>query len=257
MMPKPSRIAVVTGGTSGIGLATARKLLAAGHRVAVFSHSAKTVTDATAVLSAEFGSGQVLGRVVDLSDPIAVANFFEELSSTWGDAEILVCNAGISPKGLAGPRRFEDIGLEEWNEVLAVNLTGTMLCCQAVVRGMRQAGFGRIILIGSLAGRTRPRIAGGAYAASKAALAGLMRTLVGPCGPFGITVNLVAPGRILTPLTGDPNTPANRDAVARIPSARLGTPEDIAAAVAFLASEEAGFVNGAILDINGGEYAPA
>ncbi|WP_168878815.1 3-oxoacyl-ACP reductase FabG [Rhizobium sp. P28RR-XV] len=257
MMPEPSRIAVVTGGTSGIGLATARKLLAAGHCVAVFSHSAKTVTDATAALSAEFGFGRVLGRVVDLSDPVAVANFFEELSSTWGDAAILVCNAGISPKGPAGPRRFEDVGLEEWNEVLAVNLTGTMLCCQAVVRGMRRTGFGRIILIGSLAGRTRPRIAGGAYAASKAALAGLMRSLVGSCGPFGITVNLVAPGRILTPLTGDPNTPANRDAVGRIPSARLGTPEDIAAAVAFLASEDAGFVNGAILDINGGEYAPA
>jgi 3-oxoacyl-[acyl-carrier protein] reductase len=122
---------------------------------------------------------------------------------------------------------------------------------------MRQAGFGRIILIGSLAGRTRPRIAGGAYAASKAALAGLMRALVGSYGPFGITINLVAPGRILTPLTGDPDTPANREAVGRIPSARLGTPEDIAASVAFLASEDAGFVNGAILDINGGEYAPA
>ncbi|NTG02313.1 SDR family oxidoreductase [Agrobacterium rhizogenes] len=256
-MSEPSRIAVVTGGTSGIGLATARKLLKAGHRVAVFSHSAKTVADATAMLSAEFGSGRILGRIVDLSDPAAVTRFFDDLSSIWGPVEILVCNAGISPKGPDGPRRFEDIELQEWNEVLAVNLTGAMLCCQAVVDGTRAAGFGRIILIGSLAGRTRPRIAGGAYTASKAALAGLMRLLVGPFGPFGITVNLVAPGRILTPLTGDPDTPANREAVGRIPSARLGTPEDIAAAIAFLASEEAGFVNGAILDINGGEYAPA
>lgn len=256
-MPEPSRIAVVTGGTSGIGLATARKLLTMGHRVAVFSHSAKTVAEATAVLSAEFGYGRVLGRVVDLADPAAIAYFFNELSSTWGAVEVLICNAGTSPKGPDGPRQFEDIGLEEWNEVLAVNLTGAMLCCQAVVSGMRQAGFGRIILIGSLAGRTRPRIAGGAYTASKAALAGLMRLLVGPFGPFGITVNLVAPGRILTPLTGDPDTSANREAIGRIPSARLGTPEDIAAAVAFLASEEAGFVNGAILDVNGGEYAPA
>jgi NAD(P)-dependent dehydrogenase (short-subunit alcohol dehydrogenase family)/DNA-binding response OmpR family regulator len=203
-MSEPSRIAVVTGGTSGIGLATARKLLTAGHRVAVFSHSADTVAEASASLSAEFEPGRVLGRIVDLANPTAITRFFDELQSIWGIADILVCNAGISPKGPNGPRRFEDMGLDEWNEVLAVNLTGAMLCCQAVVSGMRQAGFGRIVLVGSLAGRTRPHVGGPAYAASKAGLAGLMRTLVGPFSPFGITVNLVAPGRILTPLTGDP-----------------------------------------------------
>ncbi|AYG62353.1 SDR family oxidoreductase [Rhizobium jaguaris] len=256
-MSEPSRIAVVTGGTSGIGLATARKLLTAGHRVAVFSHRADVVAEASASLSAEFDPSQVVARVVDLAKPAAITHFFDELRSIWGIADILVCNAGISPKGPNGSRRFEDVGLDEWNEVLAVNLTGAMLCCQAVVGGMRQTGFGRIVLVGSLAGRTRPHVAGPAYTASKAGLAGLMRTLVGPFSPFGITVNLVAPGRISTPLIGDPHTPTNREAVGRIPAARLGTPEEVAAVIAFLASMDAGFVNGAIIDVNGGEYAPA
>lgn len=256
-MPEASHIAVVTGGTSGIGLATARRLLMAGHRVAVFSHSAGAVAAARTSLSAEFGAARVLASVVDLADPAAIGRFFNDLPTIWGTADILICSAGISPKGPDGPRGFEDMRLDEWSEVLAVNLTGTMLCCQAVVGAMRQAGFGRIVLVGSLAGRTRPRVAGPSYTSGKAALSGLMRALVGPFGPFGITINLVAPGRIATPMTGDPDAPINREAVGRIPAARLGTSDDVAAVVAFLASSDAGFVNGAIIDVNGGEYAPA
>ncbi|MBB6304127.1 3-oxoacyl-[acyl-carrier protein] reductase [Rhizobium leucaenae] len=249
-------MAVVTGGTSGIGLATARRLLAAGHRVAVFSHNSDTVAEACTSLSEEFDPDQVLGRVVDLANPAALTRFFDELQSIWGFAEILVCNAGISPKGPNGPTQFEEIGLDQWNRVLAVNLTGAMLCCQAVIGGMRQTGFGRVVLVGSLAGRTRPRVAGPAYVTSKAGMAGLVRTLVGQFSPFGITINLVAPGRILTPLIGEPDTPTNREAIGRIPAGRLGTPEDVAAVIVFLTSMDAGFVNGAIIDVNGGEFAP-
>jgi 3-oxoacyl-[acyl-carrier protein] reductase len=229
----------------------------AGHRVAVFSHSAGAVAAARTSLTAEFGAARVLASIVDLADPAAIGRFFNHLPTIWGTADILVCSAGISPKGPDGPRRFEDMRLDEWSEVLAVNLTGTMLCCQAVVGPMRQAGFGRIVLVGSLAGRTRPRVAGPSYTSGKAALAGLMRALVGPFGPFGITINLVAPGRIATPMTGDPDGAINKEAVDRIPAARLGTSDDVAAVVAFLASSDAGFVNGAIIDVNGGEYAPA
>ncbi|MBY3325669.1 SDR family oxidoreductase, partial [Rhizobium laguerreae] len=155
------------------------------------------------------------------------------------------------------PLNVSDLTLEEWNDVLAVNVTGTMLCCRAVLPGMKKSGFGRIILVGSLAGRTRPRIAGASYAASKAALSGLSRVLVSQYGPYGITSNVVAPGRILTPLTGSPESKINVDALARIPAGRLGMPEDVAAVIAFLVSEDAGFVNGAIIDVNGGEFAPS
>ncbi|API55720.1 SDR family oxidoreductase [Rhizobium leguminosarum] len=250
-------VAVISGGTTGIGLATAFRLLRAGHRVAVFSHGEASVMDAGAALAEAFGPERSLARRVDLREPSAISSFFGEVARDLGAPGILVCNAGISPKGPDGPLNVSDLTLEEWNDVLAVNVTGTMLCCRAVLPGMKKSGFGRIILIGSLAGRTRPRIAGASYAASKAALSGLSRVLVSEYGPYGITSNVVAPGRILTPLTGSPESKINVDALARIPAGRLGMPEDVAAVIAFLVSEDAGFVNGAIIDVNGGEFAPS
>ncbi|MBY5761513.1 3-oxoacyl-ACP reductase FabG [Rhizobium leguminosarum] len=250
-------VAVISGGTTGIGLATAFRLLRAGHRVAVFSHGEASVMAAGAALAEAFGPERSLARRVDLREPSAISSFFGEVARDLGAPGILVCNAGISPKGPDGPLNVSDLTLEEWNDVLAVNVTGTMLCCRAVLPGMKKSGFGRIILIGSLAGRTRPRIAGASYAASKAALSGLSRVLVSQYGPYGITSNVVAPGRILTPLTGSPESRINVDALARIPAGRLGMPEDVAAAIAFLVSEDAGFVNGAIIDVNGGEFAPS
>ncbi|EJC71707.1 3-oxoacyl-ACP reductase FabG [Rhizobium hidalgonense] len=251
------RVAVITGGTTGIGLATAFRMLKAGHRVAVFSHGEASVMAAGAALAEAFGSGMSLARRVDLREPAAITNFFREVAQVFGAPEILVCNAGISPKGPDGPPNVSDLSLEEWNDVLTVNLTGAMLCCQAVLPAMKDKGYGRVIFVGSLAGRTRPRIAGGSYVASKAALSGLSRVLVSQYAPYGITSNVVAPGRILTPLTGSPDTKTNVDALTRIPSRRLGDPDEVAAVIAFLASKDAGFVNGAIIDVNGGEFAPS
>ncbi|ACP22516.1 3-oxoacyl-[acyl-carrier-protein] reductase (plasmid) [Sinorhizobium fredii NGR234] len=254
--PITTRIAVVTGGTSGIGLATARNLLERGCRVAVFGQKRINVESAAEALSRDFDSERVVARAVDLAASAQIGAFFQELEDLWGKPEILVCNAGMSPKGPDGPTPFQEITLDEWNAVLSVNLTGTMLCCQAVLPGMVERRFGRIVLVGSIAGRAMPRIAGTAYAASKAALAGFTRSLVSRFAAEGITVNVVAPGRIATEMAGPRDSAANRAAVARIPAGRMGEPEEIAAAIGFLTSDEAAFINGAIVDVNGGEYAP-
>lgn len=256
MQTHKTRVAVVTGGTTGIGLATAKRLLNAGHRVAIFSQRRESVTTACKVLESEYPTQCVLARTVDLADVSAIRSFFEEVEREWGTPDILVCNAGISPKGPNGAVEFSGITLDEWNAVLTVNLTGTMLCCQAVGPGMMKNGFGRIILLGSVAARTRPKIAGASYVASKAALAGLTKALIEPYSPSGITINLVAPGRILTGMTGSHEAPANQEALSRIPIGRLGEPDDVAAVIEFLASENAGFINGAVIDVNGGEVAP-
>ena len=250
------RIAVVTGGTSGIGLATARHLLARGCRVAVFGQKLINVESAAEALSQDFGSERVFARAVDLAEPTQITSFFRELDECWGKAEIMICNAGVSPKGPDGPTPFQEITLEEWNAVLSVNLTGAMLCCQAALPGMIEAGFGRIVFVGSIAGRAMPRIAGTAYVASKAALSGLARSLVARHAAQGISVNVVAPGRIATEMAGPRESAVNRAAVARIPAGRMGEPEEVAAAIGFLTSDEAAFINGAIIDVNGGEYAP-
>lgn len=248
------RVAVVTGGTTGIGFETARFLLRSGHRVAVFSHSRDHVLEAEAALAEEFGSEKIFARTADIANHQAIAAFFAELTALWIAPTILVCNAGISPKGANGAVPFTDIGLNEWNEVISINLTGAMLCCQAVVPGMVESGFGRIVLVGSVAARGRPKIAGTSYVASKAALSGLARALIEPYSSHGITVNLVAPGRILTDMSGSANSPSNLAALERIPLRRFGKTEEVAALIAFLVAETSGFINGATIDINGGEF---
>ncbi|KXF79431.1 3-ketoacyl-ACP reductase [Paramesorhizobium deserti] len=256
METQKSRVAVVTGGSSGIGLATVSTLLGRGHRVAFFGQNEEHVRTAQEELSARFGAGNLLARTVDLAKGAQIDQFFQAVEDHWSAPEILVCNAGISPKGPAGPVSFSEMPLAEWNAVLCVNLTGSMLCCQAVLAKMRGMGFGRIVFVGSIAGRTVPKVAGTAYAASKAALAGLARSLVAASAGHGITVNVVAPGRIMTAMTGPAESAVNQAALARIPARRFGTPDDVAAAIGFLASDQAGFINGAILDVNGGEFAP-
>ncbi|MGV6873948.1 3-oxoacyl-ACP reductase FabG [Pseudochelatococcus sp. B33] len=249
-------VAVVTGASSGIGFAVADALLHAGYRVAFFSHQPERVADATAALAGSHGADRLRSAAVDLRDTDAVCRFFRDVTADWAAPSVLVCNAGYSPKRSGGRIPLAEVDLGEWHEVLTVNLTGALVCCQCVLPAMVERHYGRIVFIGSLASRATPRIAGAAYVASKSGLTGLSRSIVSEYSRFGITANIIAPGRIITDMTGSPDSAVNQEALARIPIGRLGRPEDIARAVSFLVAPEAGFVNGAILDINGGEFTP-
>jgi 3-oxoacyl-[acyl-carrier protein] reductase len=247
-------VAVVSGGSSGIGLAVVARLLREGWRVAFFSQQPTRVEDAQRELASKHGADHVVSRTVDLREPPAVAAFLRDVEQSWGRIDALVCNAGFSPKGPSGRTPLAEVPLAEWNDVLAVNLTGAMVCCQTVLPGMTSRRRGRIVFIGSLAGRTTPRIAGASYSASKSGLTGLMRAIVSEHSAAGITANTICPGRILTEMAGDPGSPANQAALARIPSGRFGRPEDVARLVSFLIADDANFINGATIDLNGGEF---
>jgi 3-oxoacyl-[acyl-carrier protein] reductase len=250
-------VAVVSGGSSGIGLATAQELLAQGYRVAFFGQQAERVDEARQLLARTAPAEHIHAATVDLRDADTVCAFFAAVADRWEAPAALVCNAGFSPKRPTGGRApLAEIALAEWNDVLAVNLTGALLCCQGVLPAMAARGFGRIVLIGSVAGRGMPRIAGASYVASKSALVGLARSIVAEYSRQGITANTVCPGRIATEMAGPPDSPANRAALERIPAGRLGTPHDVARVVAFLLRSDSGFVNGAVVDVNGGELTP-
>ncbi|UCI22884.1 3-oxoacyl-ACP reductase FabG (plasmid) [Mesorhizobium sp. B2-1-8] len=249
-------VAVITGASSGIGFASADALLRAGYRVAFFSQQPERVATSTRALAGSYGNERVRSAVVDLRDPEAVRGFFTDLKADWPGPAVLVCNAGYSPKRNGGRVPIEEIDLAEWHEVLAINLTGALVCCQCVLPTMAERRYGRIVFIGSLAGRTMPRIAGAAYTASKSGLVGLARSIVSEYSQFGITANTITPGRIVTDMAGPTESPINKESLARIPIGRLGRPEDVARAVAFLVAPDADFVNGAVLDLNGGEFTP-
>ena len=249
------RIAVVTGGSSGIGLSTVRRLASEGYKVAFFGQTPQRVSAAGEMLISQFGEDAIFYRSVDINEATAIVGFFDEVRSYWGPPDTLICNAGVSPKAKDGKAAaFVETSIEEWNAVLSTNLIGAVLCCQRVLPDLIKRRFGRIVLVGSIAGRTLPRLAGSAYTASKTALSGCLRSLVSTLGGTGVTANIVAPGHIVTEMTGPIDSDSNRDALSRIPVGRLGSPDDVATVIAFLASENAGFINGATIDVNGGEY---
>jgi 3-oxoacyl-[acyl-carrier protein] reductase len=247
------RVAFVTGARRGIGLATSRALLAAGNHVVMVD---RNPFDAEALVGRE-NMPRVSAAVADVGDLDALRALKERIEASVGAVSILVNNAGISPKRVDGKSSgILEVTESEWAQVIAINLTSVMSLSQLLLPAMQQGGFGRIVNVASLAGRTKSLVAGPSYMASKAGVIGLTRAIASEMGPYGITANCVAPGRILTEMAMQAGPEVNQRYADQIPVRRLGTPEEVGEAIAFLCGENAGFINGAIIDINGGFYMP-
>jgi NAD(P)-dependent dehydrogenase (short-subunit alcohol dehydrogenase family) len=222
------RVAVVTGAGRGIGLRIAEVLLANGARVAALDLLPPDHAD-------------ILGIECDVSDEVAVKAAFDQVEARLGTTSVLVLDAGIFPSvGL------EETSTELWERTLSINLTGSFFAVRRAIPGMRQLGYGRIVAMGAAVGKSGGSRSA-AYAASKAGLMTLMKSVAMEYARDGITANVVAPALIDTELLS-----GQRDLASRIPVGRLGTTDEVAALVAFLASGHAGYITGEIVDINGG-----
>jgi len=246
-----SRTALVSGAARGIGLATAEALLAAGHRVALVDKDA----DAVRWAASKLPSDRVVALVQDVSHPDAGGNLDEAVRKHWEPVTILVNNAGIpSPRRDGRTAGLLETTMEEWNAVLEVNLSAALRLCRTFIPFMRERRWGRIVSVSSLAGRSRTYVSGVSYMAAKAGLLALSRSIAGEFGRDGITANCVAPGYIDTAMAALHGDDKNVEIAKNIPLGRAGTPQEVAAAIAFLASEEAGYMSGAVIDVNGGIF---
>jgi 3-oxoacyl-(acyl-carrier-protein) reductase len=224
---------LVTGGSRGIGRAIAERFLAAGHKVAATSRSGEAPTG-------------VLGVQCDITDPGQIEAAFQQIEEAHGPVEVLVANAGITRDTLV--LRMSD---EDWQAVIDTNLTGSFRVAKRAVRPMIRNRFGRIIFISSVVG-----LLGSAgqvnYAASKAGLVGMARSLAREVGSRGVTANVVAPGFIETDMTAELSEDLVKTYQQQIPTGRLGQVSDVTAAVEFLASDAAGYITGAQIPVDGG-----
>jgi NAD(P)-dependent dehydrogenase (short-subunit alcohol dehydrogenase family) len=242
-----SRVAVVTGGARGLGFACAQRLAAEGARVAILDLDGASAAEAAARLG---GAGAPhASAACDVTARTQVLEAIAHVTETLGAPTLLVNNAGI-----LFPTRFAEIPEAEWDAVMAVTVKGAFLCSQACVAGMVEAGFGRIVNFSSTAGKSVSTLGGAHYTTAKAAVLGLTRATAKELAPHGITVNAVCPGLFDTEMT---RSTVGAEALARyaegFPVPRLGRPDEVAALVAFLCGEEAGYITGAALDVNGGD----
>jgi 2-hydroxycyclohexanecarboxyl-CoA dehydrogenase len=243
----PNRVAIITGGASGIGLAISERSAADGAAVAIFDVSRDAAEAAAGKIEA--AGGRAMGIAVDVTDRTGIDAAVADVRAQLGPATILVNSAGMT-----GFDPFLDIPLEKWNRILEVNLTGTFNCCQAVIPDMLEAGWGRIVNISSSSvhsGSARMTH----YVAAKSGVVGLTKALALEFAPRGITVNTIPPGFIDTPMlrsAADSGSVSIERSIGTTPVGRVGRPEDIAAACAFLVSEEASYVTGQVIGVNGG-----
>jgi 3-oxoacyl-[acyl-carrier protein] reductase len=244
-LSQAGRVAIVTGGASGIGRAICERFARDGAKLVVADREVAMAAEVAAAIEAQGDKARAVP--LDVRSPDQVEAMVAETERAFGPPGVLVTCAGI---GRTLPILETD--LAGWNETLAVNLTGTFLCAQAAARRMVAAGFGRIVMIGSINSR-RPISGRSAYAVSKAGVLSLMQVMAIDLAPHGITVNGIAPGPIDTPMARAMHTEATRRAYhARIPMRRYGMVEEVASAAAFLVSDEASYVTGHMLDVDGG-----
>lgn len=245
------KVAMVTGAGSpkGIGQAIARALAGQGASVALCDIDDQGVYRLAGALKEEGLRAEAFQ--LDVTNEAQVEQIVQTIVDRFGGLHILVNNAGITQ-----PVRIQDTTLEWWNRVYAVNATGTFLCSRAVLQHMIQGQFGRIISMSSVSGKRGGGVYGGAhYSAAKAAILGFSKALAREVAEFGVTVNSVTPGLILTDIRGGVEPPEKQREMSKdIPLRRVGTPEEVAATVCFLASDEAGYITGEEIDVNGGSH---
>jgi len=242
------RVAVVTGAASGMGLAIARHLAARGHRVGLLDVQGDAALRAAEDLR-QTGAAAIAAQA-DVSNRGAVDAALDKVRAQLGPIEIMVTSAGLDSF-----EPFTDITIESWERILAINLTGTFHCLQAAVPDMLKARWGRMVTISSSSAQSgAPRMAH--YVASKGGVIGLTKALALELAPHGITVNTIPPALIDTPMArraeAAGNLPKIEKIATRIPVGRAGTPEDVAATCGFLCSDEAGFITGQVIGVNGG-----
>ncbi|MFZ0638482.1 MAG: 3-oxoacyl-[acyl-carrier-protein] reductase [Candidatus Acidiferrales bacterium] len=244
MFSLAGKAAMVTGASQGIGRATAIALAGAGARVAVAARNEEKLAEVARQI--ESAGGEALAVKMDVADPEQIKAGFQQTLAKFGRLDILVNNAAITRDGLALRMKLDD-----WETVLRTNLTAAHLCTQQALSTMMKQRWGRIINVTSVVAETGN--AGQAnYVAAKAGLIGLTRAIATEMASRNITVNAVAPGFIATPMTDPLPEKVKEELKARIPLGRLGADADVAAAIVFLASEEAGYITGHVLDVNGG-----
>ena len=241
-----SRVALVTGASRGIGEAIARRLAAEGATVVAAARSADAV--ARVVSAIEAAGGRASALALDLADPASIEAGVKTALAAHGEISVLVNNAGVTEDNL-----ILRMSRESWDRVLATNLTGVFLLTQAVVKSMVRKRYGRIVNVTSVVGLMgNPGQAN--YAASKAGLLGLTKSVARELASRNITCNAIAPGFIATAMTNKMTEEARQALAAQIPLERLGTVDDVAAAVAYLASDEAAYVTGTVVNVSGGIY---
>ena len=246
--------AIVTGGARGMGFAIAKALYQEGSRVAILDVDGKGAAEAAKQLDER--QDRAIGRKIDVTKRSDVHLVVQEMKRLWGSIDILVNNAGGA---LNTPYVLEEIQEKDWNLVVDVNLKGAFLCCQAVIPEMVKQRGGVIVNISALAGHWRASLAGVQYTAAKAGVEGLTRQLAYDWGKAGIRVNAVAPtvtmtGDRIQSLWDNKSEEEKKKVLSNIPLGRLGTPEEVASVVVFLASDESSYVTGITIDVSGGRY---